>query len=282
MANAGRWLKLERAREHLATLDVSLNTIYSAAGPSRIPLIGGFDVDDQAWVVRVGDFRPPGVTVASTQIGDIVHNLRGALDHLVWDLAILDGGAWPLDDDGREVETQFPIYGGSDGKRRFHSKTVQSVRLHSLTAEHRTAIEGFQPYTTGNDTLTRLADMSNADKHRVIQPVFIITHAAQPYVRGSRDCELVEGAGSLPILQSGLEPNTEVLRLPLENIGSDPHVDVVFQAVIGVGFRDGASVTGTLTRAADVVQEILAAFEPELSTPEALRIREAADRAHPL
>jgi len=273
-------LKLDRARTHLGTLDVSLNTIYPSSGP-RIPLIAGFDLDDASWVVRTGDFRPPGITVASTHIGDIVHNLRGALDHLVWDLAILDGGAWPVDALGREIETQFPICGGSDGQRRFRSKTVQSVRLHSLTPEHRAVIERFQPYVAGDDALTRLATISNADKHRAVQPVFIVSQSAQPYIRGSRECEVVGGNGSRPILQSGLEPNSEILRLPLRNIGPDPHVDVLVEVAIGVGFEDRAPVTGTtLMRVADVVEEILAAFEPELTAPEALRTREAADRNH--
>lgn len=270
-------MKLERAREHLATLDVSLNTIYTLAGPNQIPLTDGFDARGQAWVVRVGDFQPPAVTVASTHIGDIVHNLRGALDHLVWDLAVLSCGQWPLDRSGREWHTQFPICRDKDA---FDSRRVQSTQLGPLTPERRTAIEGFQPYVSSDDTLTRLADMSNADKHRAVKEVFLISHAAQPRIRGSRNCEVVGGTGSRPILQAGLEPNTEILRLPLINVGSDPHVDVGFEVVIGVGFRDGASVTGTLTHSGEVVEEILTAFEPELSSPEALRIRESADRDH--
>lgn len=266
-------MKLERAREHLATLDVSLNTIYPLADSNKTPLIGGFDPQDQAWVVRVSDFRPPLVTVASTHIGDIVHNLRGALDHLVWDLAVLSRGRWPLDRKGHEWRTQFPICPDEDAFGR-----IQSMQLGPLTPERRAAIEKFQPYVSGDDTLLRLVGISNADKHRAVQPVFLISGSAQPHVRGSRDCEVVGGAGRLPILQSGLEPNMEVLRLPLVNVGADPHVDVMFEVAIGVGFGDGASVTQTLTRAGDVVQEILAAFEPELSSPEALQIRESADR----
>ncbi len=50
-------------------------------------------------MTNVGEFTP----YFSVVVGDVIHNLRSALDHLAWQLVILDGGQ-PND------STQFPIY----------------------------------------------------------------------------------------------------------------------------------------------------------------------------
>ena len=273
---AGRWLKLDRGKEHLKSLHVELGTVLASEQP-KMPVTCGFDPQDQSWVCRVGEFRRVGSATAGPLIGDTVQNLRAALDLLIWDLSILDHGSWPLDRNGRELRTQFPICRTKDD---FLSRSVQETLLDSISPAHRAEIERFQPYVTGDDTLALLAKISNEDKHRVIQTVFSTDLASSPVVRGFSDCKVVGGGGFLPIIQGSLKSCTEILRLPLTNVGLNPKVDVMFEMAIFVAFRDGNAVSHLLTKAAMVVEEILEAFESELSTPQAQAIRQAADAAH--
>jgi len=114
----------------------------------------------------------------------------------------------------------------------------------------------------------------------VIQPVFTDAGASQPHVISTRDCEVRGLSGRLPIIQEPMGPNTEVLRLPLENIGADPHIEIMFEVAVWIGLRSGHQVGAFLGRASDKVKEILDAFEADLSSPQALAIRDAADAAH--
>jgi len=273
---AGRWLKLDRAKEHLKSLHIELESVYKSCRP-EIPLTCGFDPHDQSWVCRVGEFRRVGSATAGPLIGDTVQNLRAALDFLIWDLSILDLGSWPLYKNGQELRTQFPVCLTKD---IYDSTTVQMTYLDSINSAHREKIERFQPYITRDDTLELLRNISNEDKHRVIQTVFSMDIGSSPYVRGASDCEVVGGGGVLPIIQGPLKPNTEILRLPLTKVGPNPKVDVIFQAAIVVAFRDGNGVSHVLTKAAMLVEEILEVFESDLSTPQAQAIRQAADAAH--
>jgi hypothetical protein len=272
---AGRWLKLDRGKEHLKSLHIELEMVLAGDGP-KIPVTCGFDPHDQSWVCRVGEFRRVGSATAGPLIGDTAQNLRAALDHLIWDLSILDHGSWPLCKNGRELRTQFPICLTKDD---YDSPAVQTTYLDSISPAHREMVERFQPYITGDDTLELLRKISNEDKHRVVQTVYSTDMVSSPYVKGFSNCEVVGGSGVLPIIQGSLKPNTEILRLPLRNVGPNPKVDVMFQQAIFVAFRDGNGVGHVLTRAAMVVEEILKAFESDLSTPRAQAIRQKADAA---
>ena len=90
---------------------------------------------------------------AQAIVGEIVHNLRSALDNLVWLLAYRNCG--------HEVkQTQFLIV-----ETRTDFDKQQPRRLKGLTNDQVDTIEKVQPYN-GDDWLRLLADLSNPDKHR--------------------------------------------------------------------------------------------------------------------
>jgi hypothetical protein len=117
-------------------------------------------------------------------IGEIAHNLRSALDGLVYQLALLetDTPAW---------DTGFPVFlrghtvrrkrkgggllphfkGEGTSKRRKLGDGEKMIQ--SLREEHQALIEGLQPYKSGrggkNSPLWHLYEINNADKHRLIQ-----------------------------------------------------------------------------------------------------------------
>jgi len=282
----GRWLKLDRGKEHLKALNVELETIFPRDGPA-IALTSAFDADHQAWVVRTEDIQRVESNTLGTLIGDVVQNLRAALDYLVWDLSILDSGSWPVDRKGRELRTQFPVCVKKTGPNGFDSPTVQTVLLDSISPSHKAEIERFQPYVTGDNTLVLLVKISNEDKHRIIQAVLETDLASSPLIMGKIDCDVVGSEGvltvpyhRLPMIQGALKPNTEILRLPLANVGPHPHVDVIFEAAVFVAFKDGNTLGNFFAKAPQVVEEVLTAFEADLTIPKARQIRETADGAH--
>lgn len=98
-------------------------------------------------------------------VGDFLHNERCVLDHLVWQLVLLNGRK-PND------RSQFPITNTPEG---FAAAAESSLR--GVASDHLALIETFQPYhLDGNPAehvLAVLRDLSNIDKHRFVHPVLI-------------------------------------------------------------------------------------------------------------
>jgi len=112
-------------------------------------------------------------------IGEIAHNLRSALNHLIYQLALLNSSNKPETVAG-DKRLQFPIF---LDKGEFETKGGKMIKL--LKSEHKASIERLQPYNSsssphletidlakwsGRDSpLFWLEEINNADKHRIIQ-----------------------------------------------------------------------------------------------------------------
>ncbi len=123
-------------------------------------------------------------------IGDAIHNMRCALDHLWWQLAIDHLGRKPTEDEAREI--MFPI---------LTHLTPEAFRDHRylkhVCPEAAEKAERFQRYDAGEDQillLTVLATLSNRDKHREIHPSFFVNTSVSiplvPFDEVFVDCEL--------------------------------------------------------------------------------------------
>jgi len=102
-------------------------------------------------------------------VGDVVHNLRTALDHLVHQLAVLNGT--PPFDVNRS--RQFPVSVKEAAYlRKSRGRTYRDRCLIGVKEEHRKRIDAVQPYHYGEkasrNSLALLSEVDNADKHRVI------------------------------------------------------------------------------------------------------------------
>jgi hypothetical protein len=80
--------------------EAEVDAFFNADPPPHFS-IGGFDSDAWEWVERFQVVREPPLRLG-VMFGDCVQNLRSALDHLAWQVTLLDGGT-PGD------STQFPI-----------------------------------------------------------------------------------------------------------------------------------------------------------------------------
>ncbi|MBI3104718.1 MAG: hypothetical protein HYY95_03910 [Candidatus Rokubacteria bacterium] len=119
-------------------------------------------------VPEVGDF----LDRVGLLLGDAIHNLRSALDHMVFQLAAANLGSPP----GEKARTQFPI---CDDDKKF--KEDAKSMLKDVREDDRLRIESFQPYHRWNvppntqysdqlgghfHPIHKLRELSNLDKHR--------------------------------------------------------------------------------------------------------------------
>ena len=98
----------------------------------------------------------------SVIIGEIIHNLRSALDHCVYQLVIHDTDAPPASRD----KTQFPI---TLTPEQFQAQSP--TMLKGVGGDGATLIKASQPFSTGDNDkspLWQLNQLSNFDKHRTI------------------------------------------------------------------------------------------------------------------
>jgi hypothetical protein len=176
----GCWAKRQRAEEHVNEFAKELSQ-HLAFDPTLA------NIPSLHWAVVVGD---------------AVHNFRSTLDHLVFQLVLMDGGA-PTE------LTQFPIaLGKGDFKRQ------AARRMRGVTAQHHDAVREFQPYRSEDPNfhpLALLKDLSNIDKHRVVHFVQVAVPPPDLAVRPDPYVAIGNGAPLLPILEMIRDCVSEVL-----------------------------------------------------------------------
>jgi hypothetical protein len=150
------YLRVARGREHLAGLESAcadacddyadqLSELYPPVVHVPDELLALFDQTHPE--PRI----PPTIPLL---VGEIVYNFRAALDYLIGYVSRTDSPNWP-----RKRRNQFPIERTQDG---FDAR--RETFLAGLSDAHVIAIAEYQPYA-GCAWTTRLADLSNRDKH---------------------------------------------------------------------------------------------------------------------
>ena len=154
-------LKLDRASHHLACLDAKVRE-WTEGKPHRY--VTKIDRKSHKKFVNIRLLKPPPDEFRLI-IGDCLHNLRSALDSLVYELALAYNDIYPLPEDRAKV-LEFPIF----GNRMLDAKECRN-KIGCLHLNAQAAIKGLQPYNRGNefasDPLWKLHRLSNVDKHRV-------------------------------------------------------------------------------------------------------------------
>lgn len=199
--------------------------------------------------------------------GDVIHNLRSALDHLAWAMACEFAGGEPRDPTG----VQFPI---RDTPVTFAD--VRRVRT-QLAPEHWQFLERFQPYhgVDGRSDswhgrykhqLSLLRDLSNDDKHRLTQLTLLVPSQVWfPNFRISRNTKTFSGLGEFG--QSDFEfvgagqnarLGLEVIRLRL--IDAPKHIFPAGIVRPRLAMADGKPLIETLERIGLFVRLVLSDF----------------------
>lgn len=144
-------LRIERAIKHFDELE-KMFVSFREANIDKVSI--GYDPGPPQ---RLPVFFDPSLVIPlrlSLPVSDCIHNLRGALDYLIFELSILDSGTI-------QKGTQFPI---EDNPQVFH-QTRRNTSLRGLSDDHVRAIEFLQPYN-GVEWTKSLRSISNPDKHQ--------------------------------------------------------------------------------------------------------------------
>jgi hypothetical protein len=151
--------KISQAEHHLRNLKVSLKKRLASETTGDFVRID--DDRERKHLIGRANIREPAFKWRLL-VGDIAHNLRSSLDHLVYQLALLKN---PLFKHGRR--TMFPIF---TDKEEFRSKGMHRIRPH-LSFSAAKLIVKHQPYKRPNptrDNLWILSELDNIDKHRTV------------------------------------------------------------------------------------------------------------------
>jgi hypothetical protein len=161
MEFAGVRLKIGRAERHIAELDAAMKT---ALGQDRYTIDSDREPETGDYVYRVHDL-PKLDPEWPLVVGEILFDLRSALDHFAWQLVRLDGGK-------PGEQTHFPIHDTPTDKK---GKPRSIMRPPVNDPQILAALKKVQPYERMGGhapldmhPLRRLRLMNNWDKHRLL------------------------------------------------------------------------------------------------------------------
>jgi hypothetical protein len=157
--------KIERAKQHVRELEAAIST-FLETHPYEVVRDDDTEPGKRLYKLSKADCPPDNLALIA---GDIVHNLRAALDLLIWQL-IEASGKVPNGHDGFPISVSaqhFETTGIAKVKRRIRKEAVEVLR-------------SVKPYKGGNDALWRLHHLDIADKHHVLYVVGSAFNSVSP------------------------------------------------------------------------------------------------------
>jgi hypothetical protein len=239
------YLRVERAREHLEDIK-QRSAAYWDSTEKHASF--GLNVEAKKLYLRQPLNLRPLPAKVGLLAGEVIYNLRAALDYLVFELAILDTGS-------EQRGTQFPIEDSKDSWRtHVYPRNGRPSYLNGLTKKHIAAVKRCQPCRgLGGKRrfawIARMRDISNADKHRQWTVVMGMVHGNVRWQSGP--------VGSFSEVASG-----KVYRAQKAD-GTDIDVHVDGNLIPFITLENGAPIIQTLQQFIARVTDILDAFKPE-------------------
>jgi len=229
--------KLGRAKEHLDALDESVR-VFSVRYPYTLSPEFDAQQGDYALYFRQQKLIP---RIWSLVLGDTIHNIRSALDNLVYLLGVRHSGAPRTK---REVERPQFVIADTPGDFAIQA----SRRLFCLSPQAQAVTEGLQPYQSApgsaGNPLALLRDLNDIDKQR---------HLVLAYANLLAGTVRIAGPGIPPdgisiLVRTGiLEDGTVVARYTLPASVKYANVDVesgmVFQFSLADSGQQGTSLS---------------------------------------
>lgn len=156
-------LRLARAQEHLDALGDEIDRFLDPPDADK-PYGSILEKDDETGKRRLcASVRRSPPPHLSLFVGDFLHNVRSALDHLAWKL----GGDPP----SNEKASEFPIFLTRDQFRHPTGGRSGYEKTSGIEPRAQAIIEDVQPFNGGDDPqlhpLWMLHELSTEDKHRL-------------------------------------------------------------------------------------------------------------------
>jgi hypothetical protein len=266
------WAKLERADKHIKTLEAAIQEKWGSHS-ILVPLTRKFEAKKRAVVFRIGRvIKVPDDW--SLIVADAVHNLRCALDHLAWQLALRHYK-------GRSIpkrlwrEIQFPVV--------TQDKEWPHCREHFTDADA-DKLKNFQPFKAPPPEPYRKTwdvfreffgarGVSNIDKHRRLNVVYFGMdlegiHNEARFVA----CEAKRSpTGAIQLFRKRYgytpKPGDEVLRICVTPTGPNPDVEFDPRFTAKVAMHESWDVLTAINAAWKGVESVLREFDPGQESP---------------
>jgi len=253
-------VKVRRAHAHYADL-VSAVHSYLATKPYAISTRRD---TGKGLIYFVSSIQPTPTNISAI-LGDTIHNLRSALDHLAYQLVFVGAGRLP------SSKAYFPI---ADNAAKYVEQ--RGRQINGATPQAISMIDALEPYRGGNDTLWKLHKLDNVDKHRVL---ITAGSAFRSINLGSYMCRSMQR--QFPRL-AGIDPKQlaaffrpEDRLFPLKAgdelfiDGPEAEIDetLEFQFDVAIGEPDiivGEPILEVVKPMIDLVEQIVSSFEPML------------------
>jgi len=144
--------KCDRADKHIDELNARLDQ-FKRDNPNVFRREEDTETGDVSFYIEQVPEVPPDIPAIA---GDVIHNLRAALDHLVWKLVEAAGNI-PTN------KTCFPIFDTPAQYKRSAPTKIEGV--HKLAKQK---FDRIHPYKRGNINLWRLHRLDIIDKHNLL------------------------------------------------------------------------------------------------------------------
>lgn len=240
-----------RADENLHTLQRYIREWRGAGDTHRITSSLNETTGDH--YVTIETIKPLEHVRWGMVLGDFVHNLRSALDHLVWQLTIVRDGSPPdpIPRHSAWEAAQFPILSNPSDWLRVDRKGARKGRPSVQTGMGRvervpplaqTRIKRLQPFATRQPErhpLWVLAELSNIDKHRFPHLVGFVARPPKITYPAASNVELVYKTSPRPFIRKTLLAHNRVD--PREAAGS---MQMEYPPLLDVAFSDGPPAYG--------------------------------------
>ena len=197
--------KIDRASDQVQTLSSDIEVFCATIRRSIVYEVDR-DAGEQKWIFRGAT---PEVPIEwSIRVGEVLYNLRSALDHLVWQLVLANG-------EEPTRNNQFPILNEVD---EWMNRTEN--KLNGVSEKHRQMIRFLQPFNPflelpvngeirpyNAQVLRTLHDLCNIDKHRHLNLICAATGGIQPFVFGENhpprrpSRKLLQGKGRRGVIE---------------------------------------------------------------------------------
>jgi hypothetical protein len=250
--------KIDRAKKHVAELQLCFDE-FAHANPCRV--VAEYDEKSGRLNIVVRDWKDPPAEFGLIA-GEAIHQLRSALDHIVW-LLFERARVRPP---GRQ--TGFPIF--HEGGKKYEAEGKAKIR--GLSAELSARIEGFQPFKRSlapkDDLLWLLHDLNNTDKHRVLLVTqAYIGHGAADFFF-EPEIKIAKGRSYSLTVDGPLKPGAILCWFETEQ----RKVTVTGKVAVAVGLVDVGTAKYQpaipfLNQLSDYVREIATNFEPDFEKP---------------
>jgi hypothetical protein len=245
--------KLDRADEAIKAANEELSAwLTSNPYPTRV------EVDHDKGEHRLFfDFSVPLPSRFPVLLGEVVHDLRSTLDHLVWREAVEHLGSEKAEKNAPKIT--FPIH-----RSRVEFKDSKVKRFVNPNAW--AIIERHQPYDRGKPARSKALEllhwMNRIDKHRLLHGTSMFVGWFDPLklIEWNRDARLI--AAPSRTLPHVLKREVEVACFRFDPAGPEPNVRAKAPPPLNVfwgGFPRRVAAVG-INKAAAEVREIVAEF----------------------